>query len=214
MQNTKILEMLEKGQTEELKTLLREEIHSYSLKTGKQQRYAAMERYFSFRSYQNNPALKMPCPVEFEGEKYTSFCNGYTLVLTKEPCTGIELFKNPEKYINIRNMICFEGEQKELNITDVIAEAESLGYKLTRKEADPTRKDFKYVIRYDGAYFHPGLLDSAYGIINDGKSASVWHPGNKKKIASMIIRNEIGICVVLPFNYNNDRQNVTVIEAE
>ena len=47
MQNSKILEMLDKGQTEELKGLLQDEIYANSLKSNPsaKKRYAAMKRY-------------------------------------------------------------------------------------------------------------------------------------------------------------------------
>lgn len=45
MQNSKILEMLDKGQTEELKSLLQDEIYANSLKSNPsaKKRYAAMK---------------------------------------------------------------------------------------------------------------------------------------------------------------------------
>ena len=61
MQNTKILEMLNNGQIEELKALIQEEIFTNELKSkpGAKQRYAAMKKYFSYVK-NNNKALEKP----------------------------------------------------------------------------------------------------------------------------------------------------------
>lgn len=214
MQNTKILEMLNNGQIEELKTLIQEEIYTDGLKSkpGAKQRYAAMKKYFSYIKGNGNPACTMPCVIDFEGEKYTSFINGYSIALTKEASGEIELFENPDKYLNVQKMIVFDGEEKEIDFNEIIAEARSKGYKLKKSEVEQN-EDFKYVFHYDNAYFKVGLLDSTYSIINDGEKATVWHPGNKKEYSPIIIRNNIGVCVVLPFNYDREKYNVTVIEV-
>lgn len=214
MQNTKILEMLNNGQIEELKTLIQEEIYTDGLKSkpGAKQRYAAMKKYFSYIKGNGNPACTMPCVIDFEGKKYTSFINGYSIALTKEASGEIELFENPDKYLNVEKMIVFDGEEKEIDFNEIIAEARSKGYKLKKSEVEQN-EDFKYVFHYDNAYFKVGLLDSTYSIINDGEKATVWHPGNKKEYSPIIIRNNIGVCVVLPFNYDREKYNVTVIEV-
>lgn len=105
MQNTKILEMLNNGQIEELKTLIQEEIYTDGLKSklGAKQRYAAMKKYFSYIKGNGNPACTMPCVIDFEGEKYTSFVNGYSIALTKETSGDMKLFENPDKYLNVQN---------------------------------------------------------------------------------------------------------------
>lgn len=42
-----------------------------------------MKKYFSYVK-NGNPACTMPCVIDFEVEKYTSFVNGYSIALTKE----------------------------------------------------------------------------------------------------------------------------------
>lgn len=213
MQSTKILEMLNNGQIEELKILIQDEIFTEGLKNkpGAKQRYAAMKKYFSYVKNVNR-ACMMPCVVDFKGEKYTSFINGYSIVLTTETSGEMELFKEPEKYLNVEKMIVFDGEEKEIDFNRVIAEAKSKGYKLKKSEVEQGG-DFKYVFHYDNAYFKVGLLDSTYSIINDGEKVVVWHPGNNKRVSPIIIKNSLGIGVILPFNYEKEKYNVTVIEV-
>ena len=71
MQNTKILEMLNAGQIEELKALVQDEIFTDGLKSnpGAKQRYSAMKKYFTYTKDDNNGnnALHMPCVIDFEG---------------------------------------------------------------------------------------------------------------------------------------------------
>lgn len=213
MQNTKILEMLNNGQIEELKTLIQDELFTEGLKSkpGAKQRYVAMKKYFSYVK-NNNKALEKPCVIDFDGEEYTSFINGYSIALTKESSGEMELFGDSGNYLNVGKMVVFDGEEKEIDFNTIIAEAKSKGYKLKKSEVEQGG-DFKYIFHYDNAYFKVGLLDSTYSIINDGKKATVWHPGNRKEHSPIIIKNDIGLCVVLPFNYDREKHNVTVIEV-
>lgn len=213
MKNTKILEMLNNGQIEELKTLIQDEIFTEGLKNkpGAKQRYAAMKKYFSYVK-NNNKALEKPCLIDFDGVKYTSFINGFSIALTKESSGEIELFKEPDKYLNVEKIVVFDGEEKEVDFNAIIAEAKSKGYKLKKSEVEQG-DDFKYVFRYDNAYFKVGLLDATYGIINDGNMTTVWHPGSRKEYSPIIIKNNIGICVVLPFKFGRENHNVTIIEV-
>lgn len=59
MQNFRILEMLDKGQTEELKNLLQDEIYASSLKSNPsaKKRYAAIKRYLKTISVDFNTVL-------------------------------------------------------------------------------------------------------------------------------------------------------------
>ena len=213
MQNTKILEMINNGQIEELKTLIQEEIFTEGLKNkpGAKQRYAAMKKYFSYVKIVNRVCM-VPCVIDFKGEKYTSFINGYSIALTTETSGEMELFEEPEKYLNVEKMIVFDGEEREIDFNKIIAEAKSKGYKLKKSEVEQG-DDFKYIFHYDNAYFKVGLLDSTYSIINDGEKVTVWHPGNNKRVSPIIIKNSLGIGVILPFNYDNEKYNVTVIEV-
>lgn len=211
MQNTKILEMLNNGQVEKLKTLIQKEIFLEGLKAkpDAKRRYTAMKKYFSYVKNVNT-ACTMPCVVDFEGEKYTSFTNGYSIALTKETSGEMELFKEPEKYLKVYKTIKYDGDAKEIDFNKIIIEAKSKGYKLKKSEIGE-KGDFKYVFHYNNAYFKIGLLDATYSIINDGNKATVWHSG--KYSSPMVIKNDLGVCVVLPFNYNTEKDGVTVIEV-
>lgn len=168
MKNTKILEMLNDGYVEELKKLIQEEIFIEELKNkpGAKQRYTAMKKYFSYTK-NVSPSLQKPCMIDFYGEKYISFVNGYSIALTKESSGEMELFENLEKYINVQNMIKFDEKEEELDINAIIAKAKSKEYKLKKSEVEQNG-DFKYIFHYNNTYFKIGLLDCTYSIINDG----------------------------------------------
>ena len=214
MQNTKILEMLNNGQIEELKAQIQEEIFTDELKNkpGAKQRFAAMKKYFSYIKGNGNKACTMPCVIDYKGETHTSFINGYSIALTTETSGEMELFDEPDKYLNVEKFIVFDGEEKEIDFNKIIAEAKSKGYKLKRSEVE-IGGDFKYVFHYDDAYFKIGLLDATYSIINNGEKATVWHIGKRKEISPMIIKNSLGVCVILPFHYDEEKSGVTVIEV-
>lgn len=106
----------------------------------------------------------------------------------------------------------FDGEEKEIDFNEIIAEAKSKGYKLKKSEVE-AGGDFRYIFHYNDAYFKIGLLDTTYSIINDGEKAIVWHPGMRKKISPMVVKNSLGICLLLPFHYDEEKNGVTVIEV-
>ena len=206
--------MLNDGRIEELKKSIQEEIFTEELKNkpGAKQRYAAMKKYFSYIK-SPNLACTMPCVIDFYGEKYTSFINGYSIALTKESSGEMKLFENPEKYLDVKKMIVFDGEEKKIDFNAIIVEAKSKGYRIKRSEVEQNG-DFKYIFHYDGAYFKVGLLDCTYNIINDGEKATVWRSTYNKRVSPIFIKNSLGLCVILPFNYDEEKCNATVIEVE
>lgn len=93
MQASRVLEMIQKGRIEELIAKLKDEIYANTLKRkpNAKKRYSAMKKYFTYADSIREVCQK-PYPIEFEGVKYTSFTNSYTLVLTTEGTGEIELF--------------------------------------------------------------------------------------------------------------------------
>ena len=217
MQNTKVLEMINNGQIEELKALLQDEIFTDSLKGNgnAKKRYSAMKKYFTLvKAY--NAACEKPCVIDFEGQKHTSFVNGYSIALTTETAGQMEHFEDASNYLNVAKMVTYDGTKREIDFTRVLAEAKSKGYKLKKSEVE-AGNDFKYVMHYDGAYYKIGLLDATYSIIDNGEKAEVYHQDGKKT-SPMIIKNDIGVCIVLPINFDaedfkNDGKIVIEVEA-
>ena len=216
MKNTKVLEMINNGQIEELKALLQDEIFADSLKGNgnAKKRYSAMKKYFTLvKAY--NAACEKPCVIDFEGQKHTSFVNGYSIALTTETAGQMEHFEDASNYLNVAKMVTYDGTKREIDFTRVLAEAKSKGYKIKKSEVD-VGNDFKYVMHYDGAYYKIGLLDATYSIIDNGEKAEVYHQDGKKT-SPMIIKNDIGVCVVLPINFDAEdfkNNGKIVIEVE
>lgn len=215
MQNTKVLEMINNGQIEELKALLRDEIFTDSLKGNgnAKKRYSAMKRYFKFPD-STNEALNMPCKdIKVFGNTYNSFVNGYTIVLTTESIGEMESYDNTnESYFKVASMLSL-SDAKSVDIFDVnaiLAEAKTKGYKYKKSEVGQ-HQDFQYCFKYKEGYFKVGLLDQAFSIIDDGKESEVYYNGAK---GLLLIKTSIGIAGILPFN--NAMENIekkTVIEA-
>ena len=218
MQNTKVLEMLNNGQIEELKALLQDEIFTDSLKGNgnAKKRYSAMKKYFTYTKGNGNKALEKPCVIDFEGQKHTSFINGYSIALTTETSGEMELYGDSDNYLKVDKMVTYDGTKREIDFLKVIAEAKSKGYKIKKSEVE-AGDNFRYVMHYDGAYYKIGLLDVTYSIIDNGEKAEVYHQDGKKT-SPIVIKNDIGVAVVLPINYNaenfqNDGKIVIEVEA-
>ena len=203
MRNSIILEMLNSGRIEELKVKLQDEIYEEALKNkpGAKKRYSAMKKYFKY----HNPVrecLQKPCEVEFEGNKYISFTNSWSLVLTTEDCGEIEMFEDKERYPDVTRLIRFDGIKKRIDFHEVIAEAKSKGYKLTKSEVD---YNFKYLMLYDGTYYKIGLLDASMAIIDDGEPVMTYHPAGTRM--PLTIKNTIGLCMIMPVKYEGDPED-------
>lgn len=198
MRNVEVLEMINKGRIEDLRKKLEDEIYTETLKgkaPGAKQRYAAMKKYFGYAGTARE-SLSKPCEVEYEGKKYISFCNAYSLALTTETCGEMEM-GDPNHYPDISRLVRIGGDQRQIDFTPVIAEAKSKGYKNKKSEFYSN----KFLMRYEDTYFRLVLFESTYNIINDGGEATVYFPGHNRP---MVIQNDIGICVVMPVRYEED----------
>lgn len=205
MKSSRVLEMLNQNRIDELKAALQDEIFTESLKTkpNAKKRYAAMKKYISYTSI-TREILQKPCPVEIEGQKYLSFCNSYSLALTKESCGEIPLCDEPDRYPSVKRLINYDGIARKIDIARVIAEAKSNGYKLTKNAIYSN----DYLMRYDGAYFRIALLDITYGIIDDGKEARVYHKEGSRH--AITITTDIGVAVVMPVFIDGEPEGVVV----
>lgn len=204
--------MIQQGRIEELEEQLRDEIYQDELKKkpGAKQRYSAMKKYFGYVKTSRAICSK-PKEIEFEGGTVTSFCNSYSLALTKESCGSIEMFTDDDgTYPDVGRMIKREGRGLMVNLGSVIAEAKSKGYKLTKSEVNGGEK---FIVRHKGTYYRLGLIDITYSIINNGGDAMVYHSGDK--FSSLTIENDIGVCLVLPVKLEEDyivKEQITVID--
>lgn len=205
MKSSKVLEMLHQNRIEELKQELQDEIFTESLK-GKpnaKKRYAAMKKYLKTIS-EARPILTKPCEVEFEGEKYNSFTNSYSLALTTETCGELEMCDEPDRYPDVARLIMSGGEEGKIDFNKVLAEAKSKGYKYTKNSIHNNN----YLIHYEGAYFRMGLVDITYSILDDGQETTVYFHGKHRPL---VIKNDIGVGLILPIRYDGDEPENTAI---
>ncbi len=215
MKNTKILEMINNGQIEELKVLLQDEIYTERLKENAdgKKRYAAMKRYFKYQDNNSNLACKLPCKeIEVHGYTYNSFIDGYSLVLTTESIGELESYDNSKNnYLKVEQIINFSlaNSVDKFDFNTILAEAKAKGYKYKKSEIG-TRQNFQYVFKYKEGYFKIGILDQAFSIINDGKEAEIYYVNEK---ALLLIKTSIGIAGILPIKPMGDiEKDKTVIK--
>lgn len=211
MNSSKALEMINNGRIEDLKKALQDEIYTETLKKkpDAKKRYSAMKKYFTLVE---NPReiCKKPCAIEFDGKPYNSFTNSYSLALTTESCGEIEMFdKNNGTYPDISRLIDTTGPEGIIDFAEVIALAKTKGYKLKKSELFSN----KYLLHYHDSYFRIALLDSTFGIIDDGEPAKVYHGGGRR--GKLTIENDIGIAVVMPvFMEDGPDDDAVVIEVD
>lgn len=205
MNSSKALEMLIEGRIEDLKASLQDEIYTESLKSksGAKKRYSAMKRYLKTIS-ETREILTKPCAVNIDGVDYNSFCNTYSLALTKEPCGEIEMCAEPGRYPDVSRLIPSDGEEGKIDFNKVLAEAKSKGYKYTKNAIHSN----EYLMRYKGGYFRLALVDVTYGILDEGKEVDVLFNG---KLRPITILNDLGKAIVLPIRYDGEHPDAKVI---
>lgn len=213
MKNTKILELLNNGEIEELKTLLQREIYEDSLRGNgnAKKRYSAMKRYFKYKDKNRNLSFNLPCKdIEVNGKNYNSFIDGYSFALTTESIGEIEAYDNSKKdYPHVEKMVDFSSfDRSTLNIDEILAEARSKGYQYKKSEIG--NNDSKYFLHYKNAYFKIGLIDKAYSIIDDGKITTVYYRNEK---CPLFIETSIGIATILPCISVGKITGLTLIEV-
>ena len=70
-----------------------------------------------------------------------------------------------------------------------------------------------YLLHFNGSYFRIGLIDSTFGIINDGEPAKVYHGGGRR--GKLTIQNDIGIAVIMSvFMEEGPDDGAVVIEVD
>lgn len=205
MKAEQTLKMLEENRIEELTQMLRNEIFENSLKasTGQRQRLSAMKKYFEYGDKDvYNPVFQKPSTLVFEGKGMTALTNGQSAIITNETCGPTDRIP-PEQYVKLQNFIVRRGKAVSIDIGKAIAVAKSLGYKISKKEVHGSRDEFKYAFYYDGAYYKVGLVDATYAVLDAGTKCMVYHEEDQEK-QPIVIENEIGIAIILPFHYNGD----------
>ena len=208
MNNLKALELLESNRIEELRKTLQDEVYEENLKRkpGAKKRYGAMKRYFKYHKSVRE-CLEKPCKVKYEGNDYISFCNAWSLALTKEDCGEIELFNEENgKYPDVCRLLQFDGIKKKIDFRDVMAQAKSLGYRLNKSEVDGR---FKYLMLYDGTYYKIGLIDITWSIIDDGEITITYHPDGERM--PLTIQTSLGFAMIMPVKFEGEPDEDKVV---
>lgn len=215
MKNSKVLEMINNGEIEELKRILEDEIYKESLKMvgGSSTRYAAMKRFYKFQDKNAKAFTKHPAAgVKIGSENYNVFCDNYVAVSTREDIGNMETVAK-EDCINYEPIFInsSRGEFNTVDFKDVLARAKAKGYKYKKSEIG-NEGTFEYCFKYKEAFFKLGLLDKGFSIIDDGDPAKIEYLGVK---SGMRIETSVGKMLLLPFHFRSNKgiTGKTVIEV-
>lgn len=219
MDNTKILEMLNNGQIEELKGKISDEIFQDELKksggTDAKKRYFAMKRYFKYCDHPNiscrYPYKNLPVEIHGKKKEMNCFLDGHSFILTPESIGNMEDFSSVvdgKEYLNVQSMINIPFDYEEVDLNKVLSAAKAKGYKYKGSELDSYK--FTYAWHYRDAYFKVGILDQAYSIVNDGKNAKVYYTSG---VSILYIETSVGLAGILPMRWDTGVGKI-VIETE
>ena len=202
-----VLEMINNGEIEGLKSLLRDEIYRDSLRGNgnAKSRYMAMKRYFKFARKDDREVCKLPCKnIMANGREYNSFFDGYSFAFTTESIGEINSYDNSKAdYLNVEGLISSyifapSRDKERIDFNKIIADAKSKGYKYKKDEVARTEGKgfiFNYALKYKDAYFKLGQIDQAYSIVNDGEPSTVYCQDEK---SILYIETSLGIAGILP----------------
>lgn len=217
MQNAQILKMIENGEIEELKRILRDEIYQNSLSRNPdvKSRYSAMKRFFIYVN-SISPSFHFPRKnVVVQGKTYTSFLDGYCFALTTESIGEIEPFdaeKAGSSYPDVSKYVGSDARKSgKIDLSKAIATAKAKGYSYKKNEVTDNW-EYSFSL-YDG-FFKVGLVDKVFSIIDDGEPAEFYYAG---PVSLLLIKTGIGIGGILPFkkmgDYNEEGKEITFVDA-
>lgn len=212
MKNTRVLEMLNNGEIEELKKRLEDEIYSDGLKGNgtAAKRYAAMKRFFKNVKDTRNFMIYPGKNVLVDREVYNAFCDGYCIALTKESTGELEA---TNEYVNIENMFKignYDTTTENVDLNKILAKAKAKGYKYKLSETGISQ-EFKYAFKFKDAYYKIGILDKAFSIINDGDKSTITYIGSKYPL---FIDTSVGKALVLPFRPSSGLEGKIIIDVD
>lgn len=71
-----------------------------------------------------------------------------------------------------------------------------------------------YLMMYEGSYYRIGLVESTYGIIDDGEGAIIFHSENNK-FSPITIQTSIGVCLIMAVRYDPEPDDgIVIIEVK
>lgn len=211
-----ILEYLEKGQLEELKTILKKEVYETSLSVDVKKRRSGMKKFFlGQRNY--HPQVNYPAEnIVIHGEKWTSFCDMRCIAITKEPLPPeMETFADHcdnDQYFNIEkfmNMAKPYSTEEYIDLNAAFAEIKSCGYRYIKKNLGFTSEGTSFAFEYKGEFYNAALIDRVFSIINDGNLAKLSYAAPKKGIT---IETSVGLGLVLPFKPRTEALNIPIVK--
>lgn len=219
MNNTKILEMLNNGEIEELKGKIQDEIFQEELKksggANAKKRYDAMKKYFKYCDKPDKrflyPYKNLSVKIHGEMKEMNCFLDGYSFILTPESIGNVEDFSSVgagKEYFNVQKMIDMPLDYEEVDLNKALSAAKARGYKYKSSELDSYK--FTYAWHYKDAYYKIGILDKAYSIVNDGKKAKLYYTNN---VSILYIETSIGLAAILPMHWDTGAGKI-VIETE
>lgn len=218
LKSEKILEYLEKGQFEELKSILKREVYETSLGVDVKKRRSAMKKYFlgqcDHRPQANYPAEN----ILVNGKKWTCFCDTYCLAITKETLPAeMETFadhRDNEEYFNIEKIIDMDKPysiEEYVDLNAAFAEIKACGYRYIKKNLDFKSEGASFAFEYKGELYNAALIDKVFSIINDGSQAKLSYTAPKKGVT---IETSVGLGLVLPFRPKTEVLNIPIVKIE
>lgn len=215
MTKSKILEMLNTGQIDELKKALTEEVYKDELKkTGKQdaeKRFNAMKRWMKYANGDRKaflyPAKNVTVNIAGETKVMNCFLNMVSILLTTESIDYLEDFDSvtegkeylKEEYLKfLKIFVDMPCTYEEVDLNALLIKAKAEGYKFKKSEINTD--DFKYILKYKDLYARLSFLDNIFSIINDGEKAKVYYTGS---IQPLFISTSVGYGLLLPMRYDD-----------
>lgn len=215
MKPGEILEMLDEGRIEELKSRMKEEVKLEEVKNipGGNARYKAMKEFYKHvkdeREY-----LSYALELTIGGEPYHAIYDPYSIAFTKESIGTIPVYHKWDAPDIQKFLAVSVGDSPILTVDmeKILSDAKKQGYRHTVKEMQ-YGKGGRFYLEGTQSFFKLGFVDKVFSIINDGNPARVFEVPKL-----MYIKTSLGMAVVLglteePF-YQDDLIKIPLSKEE
>ena len=200
MDALKVLSLLEQDKVKEAKDYLREIVFLNQKTPSEKSRYSAMKRYIKYATMHS--PLKLPSypnSLELGDVLYHVFISSPGIVFTKEDIGEIKSWNDVEHFESYPTDLITElfnlekANGKKVDLSSVILEAKTKGYKLVKQEIS----DYRFLFKTESnSLYKLTNIDLAYSIIEDGTLPTLYTSVyNNNEV--LIIETSIGYACLL-----------------
>lgn len=209
MDALKVLSLLEQDKVKEAKDYLQEIVFLNRKSPSEKSRYSAMKRYIKYATMQNLLELSQyPNSLELNDDLYHVFIASPCIVFTREEIGEIKCWNDVEHFGSYPTNLVTElfnskrTNGKKVDLSTIILEAKTRGYKLLNQEFS----EYRFLLKNESDSFYKLVnLDLAYSVIDDGSIPTLYTVNQYG--GTLAIETSIGFAYLLKLSFSGKVTN-------